>query len=84
MSRPALVAEVERFRASSAPMSRIHRAERQAETLLARAEAAEKALARVAALAEEYAERSADTEDGDRYPWGVAGDDLRAALDGPP
>lgn len=56
---------------------------------LDRLEAAERALAderakvaRVEALAEEYEERSSDTENAERYPWGVAADDIRAALAG--
>jgi hypothetical protein len=48
--------------------------------LAARAAELEHVVSGFALLIEEYDERSADTEDAERYPWGVAADDLRAIL----
>lgn len=65
------------------------RANRAHDAQKERAEAAERALAderakvaRVESLAAEYEERSSDTENAEHYPWGVAADDIRAALAG--
>jgi hypothetical protein len=68
--------------AASLPDHIVHPVLHQTVPLAARdAAAAGQVADTVRALADEYDERSGDTEDSERYPWGVAADDLRAALD---
>lgn len=55
-------------------------AELKAELERAEQRGTERVAQAVERLADEYEERSADTENAERYPWGVAADDLRALL----